>query len=203
MISVITGDIINSKREAPETWLTILKSELGRISASPHNYEIYRGDSFQLTVEDATQSLWAGIKIKAAIKSIKNLDVRMAIGIGDKTYDGSKITESTGPAFVHSGEKFESLKKSKQNLAIQSGLKEFDREINLLLRLGLMAMDHWTPKDAQTIKTVMDNPNKFQEEIGAILGIKQNAVSGRLKRAYFREIEDLNEMFVAKLKACL
>ncbi|WP_332910804.1 hypothetical protein [Algoriphagus boritolerans] len=35
----------------------------------------------------------------------------MAIGIGEKNYSGSKISESNGPAFVFAGEKFDRLKK--------------------------------------------------------------------------------------------
>jgi len=41
--------------------------------------------------------------------------VRMAIGIGGKSYSGDRITESNGEAFINAGEKFEELEKEKFN----------------------------------------------------------------------------------------
>ena len=204
MIAVITGDIVNSKRAKSEDWLNALKNELAKDGASPAVWEIYRGDSFQLIIDDAIEALARAIKIKATVKSLKkHIDTRMSIGIGDKSFDSEKVIESNGTAFIRSGEKFELLKKEKQNLAVKIGLKEFDKEINLYLKLSLIAMDNWTPNAAQIIKLVMENPNKSQEEIGQLIGIKQNAVSTRLKRAYYEEIMEVNEMYKAKLKILL
>jgi hypothetical protein len=200
MIAVITGDIINSKKLNPKKWLKPLKAELDRIGPSPKSWEIYRGDSFQLMITNAEDVLAAAIKIKATLKSISNMDVRMAIGIGTKTHSAQKVTESNGTAFVHSGEKFEMLKKEKQNLAIKSDWPEFDKEMNLYLKLGLIAMDNWTLNAAEIVKTTMENPDKLQEELGKIVGIKQNAISNRLKRAYYDEIMEVNEMYKSKLK---
>ncbi len=200
MISVITGDIINSKKTNPKAWLKLLKEELGKAGKSPKTWDIYRGDSFQLLISNVDNALLTAIKIKASLKSIKNINVRMAIGIGDITHNAIKITESNGSAFVHSGEKFEMLKIEKQNLAIKSDWPDFDKEMNLFLKLSLIAMDNWTVNAAEIVKTIMENPDKLQEELGKIVGIKQNAISNRLKRAYYDEIMEVNEMYVTKLK---
>ncbi len=64
--------------------------------------------------------LLVAMKLKASLKAVKGINVRMAIGIGTRTYNAAKITESNGSAFVNSGEKFEMLKQEKQNLAIKS-----------------------------------------------------------------------------------
>ncbi|MCX7987092.1 MAG: hypothetical protein N2662_09150, partial [Bacteroidales bacterium] len=84
MISVLTGDIIHSSRVSPEKWLKALKGVLGSIGSSPRQWEIFRGDSFQAEVGDPLEALEVSIKIKAAIKTIKGLDVRIAIGLGEK-----------------------------------------------------------------------------------------------------------------------
>jgi len=201
MIAVITGDIINSKKISPKKWLRFLKKELDTIGSSPKTWEIYRGDSFQTIISKPEDALKAAIKIKATVKSIQGIDARMAIGIGTRTHNAPKVTDSNGTAFVHSGEKFEVLKKEKQNLAVKSDSEDFDREINLLLKLGLIAMDNWTVNAAEIVKTTMENPGKLQEELGKIVGIKQNAISNRMKRAYYAEVMELNEMYVTKLKA--
>ena len=201
MVCVITGDIINSKKNNPKTWLKPLKKELDTIGKSPKYWEIYRGDSFQVIVSNPKNALLTAIKIKATLKCIQGINVRMSIGMGSRTHNAPKITESNGSAFVHSGEKFETLKKEKQNLAIKSDWPIFDQEMNLYLKLGLIAMDNWTVNAAEIVKTAMENPGKLQEELGQIVGIKQNAISNRLKRAYYGEIMEVNEMYKIKLKS--
>jgi hypothetical protein len=199
MVCVITGDIINSTKKGTKTWLKSLKKELNRIGESPKIWEIYRGDSFQALISHPDNALLTAIRIKAALKLV-NADARMALGIGKRSYNAAKITESNGTAFVHSGEKFEMLKKEKQNLCIKSDWPEFDKEMNLYLKLSLIAMDNWTVNAAEVVKIAIENPGKSQEALGQFMGIKQNAVSNRLKRAYYEEIMEVNEMYSIKLK---
>ncbi len=116
MVCVITGDVINSKRNTPHIWLTPLKKELNRIGKTPKSWEIYRGDSFQVVINQTGRCLAVAMKLKASLKSVKGINVRMAIGLGNRTYNAAKVTESNGSAFVNSGEKFEMLKQEKQNL---------------------------------------------------------------------------------------
>lgn len=200
MFCVITGDVINSTKKAPQKWLKPLKKELNKIGKTPKVWEIYRGDSFQVLINKPEDALLVAIKIKAALKSVQNTDVRMALGLGSRTYNAPKITESNGSAFVHSGEKFEMLKNENQNLCIKSDWPDFDKEMNLYLKLILIPMDSWTINAAEAVKTAIDNPDKSQEEIGLMIGVKQNAVSSRLKRAYYSEVIEVNEMYKIKLK---
>lgn len=199
MISVITGDIINSKGTAPAIWLKVLKKELSRLGDTPKQWEIYRGDSFQAEVKNSIDVFAIAIQIKAAVKSLKGVDVRLAIGIGDKTYNTKRITESNGSAFVHSGELVEELKKLKLNLAIRSSSPKFNYEMNLYLKLALITMNSWTVNAAKTIHIALQHPDKSQEELGKLLGIRQNAVSTRLKRACYYEIMELIEMYRSKV----
>lgn len=199
MVAIITGDIIHSVKVSPKTWLVKLKSVLHTIGKSPAAWQIYRGDSFQLMVKDPADALSVAILIKATLRSIPPLDVRMAIGIGDISYLATKITESNGSAFVHSGEKFESLKTEKQNLALRSPWQDFDEEINMLLKLGLIAMDNWTASSAEMVHHALFIPGISQEELGKLAGIRQSAVSRRLKRAYFDEISALIDRYKTQL----
>jgi hypothetical protein len=203
MTSIITGDIINSKKVDPEAWLIVLKDELGKIGTSPSQWEIFRGDGFQVEVRDPLEALIIAIKIKTAIKTIKKIDVRMAIGIGDKTHISDCITECNGTAFIYSGEKFDVLKKKKCNLDINSQWHDFNKEIGLYLKLGLVAMDKWSTSVAKTIKMAIDNPNDSQEVLGEKLGIRQNTISENLNNGYYNEILAINEMYKTKLKLLL
>ncbi len=200
MVAVITGDVINSKKNAPRVWLTPLKKELNRIGKTPKMWEIYRGDSFQVVMNNPEDALLIAMKLKASLKSVKGINVRMAIGLGSRTYNAAKVTESNGSAFVNSGEKFEMLKQKKQNLAIKSDSYQFDNEMNLYLKLALIAMNNWTVNAAEIVRVAMENPEKSQQQLGKMIGIKQSAISTRLRRAYFEEIMEVNEMYKAKLK---
>lgn len=199
MIGIITGDIINSKKVKPSVWLKKLKNTLSNFGETPKNWSIFRGDSFQIEVSNAADLLDVAFQIKAAIKTVKGLDVRLSLGIGEKTYTSQKITQSNGSAFVRSGELIEDLKKLKINLAISSGDEMFDNEINLYLKLALIAMDNWLVAAAETVLLALQNRNMQQEDLGKILGIKQNAVSARLKRSKYDELLELNKMYQLKL----
>jgi hypothetical protein len=204
MISVLTGDIINSRKSTPGIWLEALKSELNLVGQSPEYWETKSGDTFQLLIDDPVNALLIAIKLKAAIKTIKPLDGRLAIGIGDMTYQSQRIMESNGSAFIHSGEKFEVLKKEKQTLAVKTSWPDFDTIINLCLRLGLVFMDKWSFKSAEIVNLRLMHPQVSQEELGLIHGnLKQNAVSSRLTRAHFDEIMEINELYKNKLNELL
>ena len=199
MLSIITGDIINSKRTVPGTWLNTLKKELRQWGPTPKQWEIYRGDSFQLEVKDPADALEVAVGIKAAIKSQKGKDVRLAIGIGNKTYNANTISESNGSAFVNSGDLLEELKRIKLNMAVRSDQLVFDLEMNLYIKLALIAMNHWTSNSAMTVHAALRYPDRSQKALGKLLGIKQNAVSTRLKRACYDEIIEVIKMYRKKV----
>lgn len=209
MIAILTGDIVDSRKlESPEIWILPLKSLLVSWGSSPTNWEIYRGDSFQLEISDPQKSLLAALQIKALIKSLENpdpskrtspVDVRMSIGIGEKTYEADRITESNGPAFVRSGERFETLKNEGTKLAIASPWPDFDREINLILKLASIQMDSWSISSGELLVEILKNPDQNQTEMGKKLGIGQNAISKRFKAANAAEILDIEAVFRDKL----
>src|SRR5690606_38384357 len=108
MIGVITGDIINSRKIADSgKWLSTLKAVLMTEGPTPKVWEITRGDSFQVEIAQPENVLRKALHIKALIKRMAGLDVRMAIGIGTKTYHAAKISEANGDAFVRSGRLFD------------------------------------------------------------------------------------------------
>ncbi|WP_242157697.1 transcriptional regulator [Aestuariivivens sediminis] len=197
--SVITGDIIKSRTNLnPDVWISALKEALSYLSPNNKYWNIYRGDSFQLELSNFTESFKAAVYIKACIKSFRGLDVRISIGIGEKTYEGNNVMESNGEAFVFSGETLETLKKEKQNLRIKTNHKALDDELNLCFRLALIAMDKWTVNAAEIVKLTMEHPKALQSELGQLVGINQNAVSSRQKRAHLEEIFALNRLYQEK-----
>lgn len=201
MTSVITGDIINStEHKDPNVWLNPLRNALEQIADDTKNWEIFRGDSFQIEVNDVYKCFINAVYIKACIKMVKGLDVRVAIGLGTKTYEGKTITESNGSAFQESGNLLEHLKQVKTNLKLKgTGNIQLDSELNLYLKLISILMDNWTVNSAEIVKLYLENQNKIQKELAKLIGISQDAVSKRMKRAYLDEILEVNQMLKQKM----
>ncbi|TDU39712.1 SatD family protein [Gelidibacter sediminis] len=198
--SILTGDIIKSRSiKDSGRWLTVLKEALIKSSQNSSDWDIYRGDSFQLETPIIADSLRAAIYIKACIKTIKGLDVRIAIGIGEKTFTGQSVVESNGPAFQYSGETLEQLKKEKVNLKIKTNDSQLDEALNLYFKLALTIMDHWTANSAEIVKLYLEQPQALQEDLGQQLGINQNAVSSRQKRAQLDVIMQLEALYRKKV----
>ncbi|WP_299390459.1 transcriptional regulator [uncultured Gelidibacter sp.] len=200
MTSILTGDIIKSRSiKDSDVWLSVLKDALTACAENTSQWDIYRGDSFQLETPNIEESLKAAIYIKACVKTVKGLDVRIAIGIGDKTFEGKSVVESNGEAFQFSGETLEQLKKEKVNLKIKTTNATLDQELNLYFKLALTIMDHWTANSAEIVKLHIEQPQALQEELGKQLGINQNAVSSRQKRAHLDVIMQLEALYRQKI----
>jgi hypothetical protein len=194
MTSVITGDLIDSRKQKSKDWVEGLKKILSLFGEAPLQWEVYRGDEFQIEIKNPEDALLSAILVKAHLKSIK-LDARMSIGFGDKTHAAEKISESNGSAFIHSGELFETLKKQKVTLAIQTANPLIDEKMNLMLQLALTFMDNWPAQSAEFVAIAIENPSLSQEELAPKLGIKRAAVSRRQKRAQFDLILSLDRYF--------
>lgn len=205
MIAVITGDIIASRKLVnQEKWLFPLKNLFTTWGDSPRDWKLDRGDFFQIEITNVEEVLKKALEIKALIKKVEpidehkkisTIDVRLAIGIGEKTYSGESISESNGSAFINSGEKFDVLKKENVTLGIKTPWQAIDEEINLYLKLAGTFMDKWSVSSAELMQIILNNPNITQEEIGKQLGIKQNSVSGRWNRANVNEIMEVEKVF--------
>ena len=94
-------------------------------------------------------------------------------------------------------------KKEKQNLRIKTSNQQINKELNLYFSLALIAMDRWTVNSAEIVKLYIEQPNALQSELGKIIGINQNAVSTRQKRAYLEEILELDSLYRTKIETLL
>ncbi|MBU2997430.1 SatD family protein [Cellulophaga baltica] len=182
MKAVITGDIINSEHHEVSAWMNTLKEYLSNFGETPKDWEVYRGDEFQLKIE-ADIALECAVGLKAKIKETKGLDVRMGIGLGEETYEAKTVSESNGEAYQFSGRVFEKLKEQKLSLAIATSNNEVNETLNLIFKLALDFMDDWSPVSAEIIANSLDNPDMQQQEIADKLGVQQSAISQRQKRA--------------------
>ncbi|MCF3107496.1 SatD family protein [Niabella sp. CC-SYL272] len=194
MIAIITGDIIRSESTDPKEWMPILKSFLKKQGQTPVDWEIYRGDAFQLRVQPA-EALFKCMLLKSMIKQKPDLDVRLSIGLGDASFQTEKITESNGTAFVRSGRKFDGMKEEKTTLALATGHEYTDATLNLMARFASLVMDNWSLAAAEIVQLFLEKPDWNQQQIAEKLKINQSAVSQSRKRAHFDLLMDFNTFY--------
>lgn len=140
MKAVITADIVNSTK-IEETNRYLLVDELDNIiqdlkRLSSLRCEMYRGDSFQVLVDDVKYCLEIALLIRLGLKKsnlLKNgkLDARMAIGVGEVSYEHEQVILSDGEAFRLSGRTFDKL--NKRRLLIATNINDVDEPLNVML----------------------------------------------------------------------
>ena len=198
MRAIITGDIINSQETDSENWLPKLKELLGKWGKTPTDWEVYRGDEFQLKCSiDAV--FWKALSIKSLIKQFENLDVRIAIGIGEEQYSSEKITESNGTAYVNSGRLLNEIKNEGKTFAIKTPNEGINADFNILFKWSSLDFDSWTVAVSEIVHLLMMDKNLTQDDLAKKLNISQSSVSQRIKRANFDLILETDYYFRRKI----
>jgi len=198
--AIITADIVNSSTIDKADWSPILQAIQLKYGA-----EVYRGDSFQLRCENLNECIYDAIHIKAAIKSLRNLDVRMSIGIGEEIYLADSVAESSGSAYERSGKGLDKIDSNKKDLiAFDSGNPAFDLEINTILDLLNVVTTGWKPKQAKAMERLLRNGkqssiNTTQKELAGDLGIKGNTLSTQFSQANKKTVMNTESLLNNKL----
>lgn len=197
MIAVITGDIINSRAVGVEQWLIPLKNFLNSKITNSSKWEFYRGDSFQIEV-GVKEALWFVIAIKALIKSKGNIDVRLAVGIGEKDYEGEGVLDSNGTAFIHSGESFETI--GQRTMVLKSSFLELDTYFDVILLLFEVISNKWTQISSTVIYHSLVNKKRTAKEIAGRIGKTESSFSKALKRGMYDETLRVIELYSQKVE---
>ncbi len=174
-IGVITGDIIDSTKILEEGYRDKLLSTMHLAIQEMNDYklwgrvkiEIFRGDSFQITVDEPTYITDIAIafrsKLIANSGSDTRWDARLGLGIGEQEYLSEKISESDGQAFHLSGQAFDSLQKN-DRLAILTPQTNINEELWVSTSFVDEIISNWTLLQASTFYTYITE-NLSQKEI--------------------------------------
>lgn len=205
MKAVITGDIINStsialdQRAALLQCLETILTELRCLS--PLEYEIFRGDSFQIVVEKAESALQIAILIRAGLRhnisqnSHTVWDARLAIGVGGIDFVTNNIVTSDGEAFQYSGRAFDEL--GKNNLVIKTRWENMNEELKVSTLFADEIISNWTPAQANVVyqslalkKTQKEIASQQQQSAQNISKLSVLAKE-KLIRAYINRYQNL------------
>lgn len=208
MKAVITADIVNSTKILDKD-RKLLSEILDKIIQELQfvgmlRCEMYRGDSFQVLVEDYQYAIKIAILIrlgliKSNLLGKAKLDARMVIGIGDVSYEDNKIILSDGEAFRLSGRAFDSL--GKKRILLATNNIEVDRQLNLLLAFIDDILLHISISQSRCLyeSLLLNLP---QKDIAKMLGMTQPNVAKLLKASkevLFREFLGYAEEELSKI----
>ena len=202
MVATITGDIVYSQTvNDPSIWIGPLKKWFKTLGETPKDWQIYRGDSFQLEVS-IQDSLRIAVVTKSIIKklNVKKLDVRLAIGIGEQTYRENYISEASGDAFLYSGQLLDELKDENVHLGIRTPWEDVNKEFNMMFKLALVIMNSWTSKTAEVAELLFSEKSITQVEMAEKLGVAQSTINERIKRGAVHEIIEMETYYRERIQ---
>jgi len=188
LVAVLSGDLIGSSEAGPhETNYAIndILATTASIECWPHStpshFTRMRGDGWQFVLPHPGYALRAAIRIFANLISRKDLQTRVAIGIGAmNSLDGPDLSAASGPAFEASGRTLDAMSRSDRFAIAGTGVSPLHQAIVSLVE------DHigrWTPEQAEAAAFYLNPTDPTLKDIANTLGISTQAVHSRIKGA--------------------
>jgi hypothetical protein len=115
---------------------------------------MYRGDSFQIVVDKAEQTLSVAIALRSKLKASTPegndpWDARVSIGIGEITFESGHVVTSDGEAFRLSGRAFDNLGKKK--LIMLTPWPELNTAMEVNTKFADEIISSWTARQARVV----------------------------------------------------
>lgn len=187
--AVLTGDIVKSRHiDSKDKLMNALTEALDTVKKEHHvEYDLYRGDSFQVVVPSASTAALIAIIIRSkliscSLKKQQRWDARISIGLGTISYHGSKITDSDGPAFLLSGQGLDQINKKNRRLIIKTPWTTTDKMVSLNTRFVDDIISRWSKYSAETAYYSLLY-NESQSVLAARLKKSQPTINHRIATA--------------------
>ena len=204
--AVVTGDIKNFTKLSSErrSKLVVETEELMKTMVkNTKDAQVFRGDSYQLIIDDISQVLKRCIQLicwfklnsdrfsvgrRAATDPRVPLGTRLSIGIGEIAYEGKNVLDSDGEAFHLSGRKFDQLNKD-DIIRLTTADEKSNEVFEMLLMFMNSIIRSWTRTQAETIFQFLEKDDNTQEQVARKLKMTQPAVALSLRAARWKEVE--------------
>lgn len=189
--AVLTGDLIESRRldkDGMEKVLNALHDAFKEIQKNilkkEGHFEIYRGDSFQVLIDEPQLAMKVAIILKSRLISIfgpskLKSDARIAVGIGTIRMQNKKIIESQGEAFELSGSELDKMIKEPLNISIKTPWEDNNEEFKVNCLFADSIINSWSAKTAESVFRYLLY-GETQEKQAQYFKVSQPAISKRL-----------------------
>ena len=193
---VLTGDITDSQSYTDKDFgniLTALKQHLsGYAKQYVGHFDIYRGDAFQLVVNQPQYSMHIALGLRLALKArTPSVDVRISVAVGEAYFRPKEVKTGTGEAFVLSGRGLDSIKPN--YLTFSSSNTELESKTQLLTRFADTHVSGLTQTQSETLLTYLEASDKSHDNIAALLDKNRSNVSRILNASNYKLVAEYLE----------
>ena len=196
--AVLTGDLIQSTEMSPDlvgevrrtmddAAHTVAEWREGLVVGGP---EFFRGDAWQLALDDPRMFLRVALYLRARLRAMKpQTDTRIAVGLGPAHVE-RQVSLSTGAAFVRSGRKLDSMEPWRLLAADTGDTSETMGALDALLAVCGAVAARWKPKQALIASLALDPRGMTQVEMARNLGMTQQGISDALVSSDYRVLAE-------------
>jgi hypothetical protein len=210
--AVFTGDLIKSsnasrsRAEATIACISDTAARIGRIIGKDTRFTRFRGDGWQMVIEEPGAFLLASVLIVARLRMGKGLlKTRASIGVGPVDTLGTEdLRDAAGFAFTISGRGLDATGRDRDWVMSSTpddpvgllGNKRLDHRLlgdvdwydSVLLNLVMFNAGKWTAAQAEAIALALENDDETQGKLANRLGITRQALNLRLTAAGYSPI---------------
>jgi DNA-directed RNA polymerase specialized sigma24 family protein len=195
MKAVVTADIVNSTLVKAADFNDL--SDKIKAIYEKDKIEFYRGDSFQVLVNDAQKVFLQSILSRLLAMQYSNkqkVDIRMSISLGKLNSNSGKIGSNMDDLFVRSGRAFDKFQNSTRRLYVVSGNESIDFTFEIMAEYMDSLLENITPRQAEVLYYMLKGMS--QVEIARQLDKTTATINQHVKTARYTEIESLLKKFV-------
>jgi hypothetical protein len=204
VVAILTGDLVGSTSAASgavDATLRIISDCADQIGKAA-DFTRFRGDGWQVRVNQPGDCLWACLLILARLRADpRALGCRIAVGIGEEyPTDARDLSAAMGPAFTASGRALDRMKPT--NLLALDGLPKVDPFRKLAFTVAAELASRWSTSQAEAMALKLDPESPADERlsneaIAQRLGITRQAVDARLRAADYPLLDEMMLAFIA------
>ncbi|MEO8569807.1 MAG: hypothetical protein ABI419_11740 [Ginsengibacter sp.] len=199
MQAVLTGDIVNSTKLPPAKEKALVKL-LEQVLKS-YKYEFYRGDSFQVLVKEAGDSLRIALLCRTAAIGItenNEADIKVSIGLGEVDDRIKTLGSAKGEAFIISGRAFDELEKTGSRLVISTANTMANLSLQVVADYVNSIYSRMTSKQAKVIFELLKGG--LQQNVVKKLKKSKSTISQHANSGRWTEIEKILNQYELLVK---
>lgn len=195
--AVLTGDIVNSTKLSSAEEDRLLGALKEFLRAVKHT-QFFRGDSFQVYLEDPAQALrmalaWRALAIGVTeerdAENALESDIRISIGIGEVSLPIVDLGSAKGEAFLLSGRWFDAIQVTEQRLIITCGEPVADIGFQVMSAYLDSIYKGMTAKQANVIVSLLQGGT--QQQLAVTMSKSKSTISQLANTGRWPEIEKL------------
>ena len=189
MIGVISGDIIKSQtipKQQYDAMLYELEQSLRCVSGESTLWNIYRGDSFQLQINDPEYLFKHSVLIYLYLKA-SGYEVRQSMAIGEIDNPRNDIKTATGSAFTLSGHGLDKI--ANQRFLFNTPPQNIHESLNLNLAFADVLLTKITQKQANALYAYLTSTDNSHAALAKDLKTSRENVTKLLNLAHYQLIE--------------